>query len=118
MKKQSDLAAATGLSVSVISLAERGSKVEPQTLNLIEMALGFPQGSFVAYAEGRGEEPGRVAGGRKSAFDMTLEELTVAAATVADVYGSAAGEKFVLDVLAEKERRRTGERQSTEADAG
>lgn len=120
MKTQSDLAAATGLSVSVISLAERGSKVEPQTLNLIEMALGYPQGSFVAFAEGRGPEP--AAPGtpqRRSVYDMSLEELVAGpGAIVAEVYGEAEGEKFVRDVLAEKARRRTGDRPTEQADAG
>lgn len=53
MRTQDDLAAAAGLSVPTISLAERGKKVEPQTLRLIELALDLPDGTFESVLEGR-----------------------------------------------------------------
>lgn len=49
MKKQDDLAAKTGLSVSVISLAERGEKVDDQTLRLIELGLDLPTNSTIEF---------------------------------------------------------------------
>lgn len=49
MRKQDDLAAATGLSVSVISLAERGRKVDDQTLLGIEVGLKWPTESTLDF---------------------------------------------------------------------
>lgn len=49
MRTQDELSAKTGLSVSVISLAERGNKVDDQTLLSIEYGLEWPTNSTVEY---------------------------------------------------------------------
>lgn len=118
LKRQDDLAEATGLSVSVISLAERGAKVEPNTLTQIETALAFPAGSFEAYLAG-GPEPrpahhanrGDPNAGEPSLLTMSRTQLADAAAVVAEVYGEEAGDRFLRDALDKRaEANRTGER--------
>ncbi|WP_162834264.1 helix-turn-helix domain-containing protein [Amycolatopsis circi] len=101
MRKQDDLAAATGLSVSVVSLAERGAKVEPNTLTQIETALGFPTGSFEAFLAGRGPLPELIAATDvPSVLTMNRMELANTAVIVEEVWGSDEGDRFLQDALA------------------
>ncbi|WP_326565123.1 helix-turn-helix transcriptional regulator [Amycolatopsis rhabdoformis] len=121
MKKQDDLATKTALSVSVISLAERGSKVEPNTLRQIETALDFPAGSFEAYVSGRGALPVREQGASTALPDapsvqtMSRAELVAAAMVVEEVYGQEAGDRFLLDAL---EKRAQASRTNVREQAG
>jgi transcriptional regulator with XRE-family HTH domain len=129
VKTQADLAAKTGLSIGVISLAERGAKVEPQTLRLIELALGFPDGTFEAFLEGRitdlaetrpapsAQERGRAAMERLVAMDYKdlLEE-----AAVYDAVEPGSGEAWLRRVLAIREKARakpSGTRETADRDA-
>ncbi|GAB3376482.1 helix-turn-helix domain-containing protein [Amycolatopsis echigonensis] len=113
MRKQDHLAAATGLSVSVISLAERGAKVEPNTLTQIEAALDFPTGSFEAYLAGRGPLPDRGASpDMPSVLTMSRLELATTAVIVEEVWGPEEGDRFLQDALAMRRAKanRTGDR--------
>lgn len=108
LKKQDDLAAKTGLSVSVVSLAERGAKVESNTLSMIELALGGPGHLFEDFSEGRIEklpslDEDEPAGETQSVLTMTRDELIAAAKLVDEVYGQVEGDRFLQAALRKRE---------------
>lgn len=116
MKKQNDLAAAIGMSVSVVSLVERGNKVEDKTLALVESALGFPVGTFDDFLAGHidalpdlsGPEPEPEEG--KEALDrllsMTREEM-LREAELYDEIEPGSGDEWLRRVLEIRRRAQT-----------
>lgn len=95
------------MSVSVVSLVERGAKVEDKTLSLIEDALDFPEGTFSDFLAGRisslpeqGEEPPPPRG--QDAVDrilaMTREEI-FREAELHDEIEPGAGDDYIRRVM-------------------
>lgn len=124
MKKQDHLAEAIGMSVSVVSLAERGAKVEDKTLALIEQALGFPPGTFADFLAGRitslpesshQAQKGPSPNALERVLTMTREEM-FAEAEAYDEIEPGAGDRWIQWVLSVRDRHwRQAGRTATES---